>query len=115
MRRLLWNVSAASLLGRKSKAWRDIRSAALPAAEDTCSADGEVTPGASSWCDELWSYSDTDGVAVLTGLRILCPPCDHARHFARAGQLGQAVAVLSTLARVNGISEEGARAPRRGW
>jgi hypothetical protein len=107
----LWNISAASLLGRKSRAWRDIRSAALAAADDTCSACGEVTPGGKYMvCDELWSYDETDGVATLTSVRILCPACDHARHFARAGQLGQAATALSTLARVNGISESGARA-----
>jgi hypothetical protein len=71
---------------------------------------GRSRRAASTWCATLWSYNETDGVATLTAVRILCPACDHARHFARAGQLGQAAAALSTLARVNGISEAGARA-----
>lgn len=105
----LWNVSAASLLGRKSKAWRDIRSAALAAADDTCSACGEVAPGGKYMvCDVVVLQRDR-WRGHATAVRILCPACDHARHFARAGQLGQAAAALSTLARVNGISEAGAR------
>ncbi len=86
----LWNISAASLLGRKSKAWRDIRSAALAAADDTCSACRKATPGGKYMvCDELWPYDTTDGVAALTGVRILCPACDHARHFARPDNSGR--------------------------
>lgn len=38
------------------------------------------------------------------------PACDHARHFARAGQLGAGADALRALARANGISEEKARA-----
>lgn len=101
----LWNISAAHLLGRKSKAWRDIRAAALQAADNTCSACGEMTPGGKFMvCDELWSYDEQQATVMLTGVRILCPACDHARHFARAAQLGQGVQALETLARVNGVS-----------
>lgn len=106
----LWNISAARLFGRKSKTWREIRSSALQAADNTCSACGEVTPGGKYMvCDELWSYDEQREEATLTGVRILCPACDHARHFARAGQLGKGADALATLARVNGISEERAR------
>lgn len=107
----LWRISAARLLGSKSKAWRGIRSAALAAANDTCSACGEAAPGGKHMvCDEVWSYDEQHAVATLTGMRILCPACDHARHFARAAQLGRAADALSTLARVNGITEQEARA-----
>jgi hypothetical protein len=61
-------------------------------------------------CDELWDYSEPHGVATLCGVRILCPACDFARHFARAGQLGKGADALATLARVNGISTAQARA-----
>lgn len=106
----LWNISAARLLGRRSKAWREIRSNALQAADNTCSACGEMTPGGKFMvCDELWSYDEQQGEATLTGVRILCPSCDHARHFARAQQLGMGPDALAALARVNGISEERAR------
>jgi hypothetical protein len=43
--------------------------------------------------EPLWNMS---AAWPRTGVRILCPACDHARHFARAGQLGQAAAALST-------------------
>lgn len=107
----LWAISAARLLGRKSKSWRQIRSSALESADDTCSACREMIPGGKGMvCDELWSYDEKQKVATLTGVRILCPGCDHARHFGRAGQLGIGGDALATLARVNGISEEQARA-----
>lgn len=102
----LWNISAASLLGRKSTAWRQIRSDALADAGDTCSACGEVTAGGKHMvCDELWDYDEQHGVATLADVRILCPACDFARHFARAAQLGKGADALATLARVNGISK----------
>lgn len=107
----LWRLSAAGLLGRKSKAWREIRSSALQAAGNACSSCGEMTPGGKFMvCDELWSYDEQQAVATLIGVRILCPACDHARHFARAAQLGKSAAALDTLARVNEISQEHARA-----
>jgi hypothetical protein len=107
----LWNISAASLLGRKSKAWREIRSNALQAAGNACSTCDQATPGGKFMvCDEVWTYDEQQAEAALTGVRILCPACDHARHFARAGQLGKGADALAMLARVNGISEEQARA-----
>lgn len=91
--------------------WRQIRSDALAACGEGCSACGEVTPGGKYMvCDELWDYDEQHGVATLTGVRILCPACDFARHFARAGQLGKGADALATLARVNGISTAQARA-----
>lgn len=107
----LWNISAAALLGRKSKAWRQVRSDALTSAGDGCSACGEVSAGGKHMvCDELWDYDEQHDVATLGGVRILCPACDFARHFARAGQLGRGAGALATLARVNGISKAEARA-----
>jgi hypothetical protein len=107
----LWNISAAALLGRKSRAWREIRADALNDSGDACSACGGVTPGGKYMvCDELWDYDEQHGVATLASVRILCPACDSARHFERAGQLGKGADALATLARVNGISEEEARA-----
>jgi hypothetical protein len=106
----LWNISAAALLGRKSAAWRQIRSDALADAGDACSACGEVTVGGRRMvCDELWAYDEQHGVATLAGVRILCPACDSARHFARAAQLGKGAEALAALARVNGISTAEAR------
>lgn len=107
----LWSISAAALLGRKSAAWRQIRSDALAGAGDACSACGEVAAGGKHMvCDELWDYDEQHGVAILTGVRILCPACDFARHFARAAQLGKGADAIATLARVNGISTAEARA-----
>ena len=60
-------------------------------------------------CDEVWSYDEDRRIAELSSVRMLCPACDHARHFARAGQLGQAADALQTLARVNNISDQAAR------
>jgi hypothetical protein len=55
----LWAISAARLLGRKSKTWRQIRSSALESADDTCSACREVSRGGKGMvCDELWSYDE---------------------------------------------------------
>jgi hypothetical protein len=107
----LWNISAAALIGRKSKAWRQIRSDALTGSGNACSACGEVTAdGKHMVCDELWDYGEQHGVATLTGVRILCPACNFARHFARAAQLGKGADALATLTRVNGISKAEARA-----
>jgi hypothetical protein len=107
----LWHISAARLLGRKSKAWRHIRSDALAEAGGACAVCSEAPPdGKYMVCDELWSYEEQQGVATLAGVRILCPACDHARHFARAGQLGLGGDAVRTLAGVNGINEHGARA-----
>jgi len=107
----LWGISAARLLGRKSKAWREIRSGPLAAGGGACAACGETPPGGKFMvCDELWSYDEQQETATLASVRILCPACDHARHFARAGQLGAGADALRALARVNGISEEKARA-----
>ncbi len=107
----LWSISAAAVLGRKSAAWRQIRSDALAACGESCGACGEVTPGGKYMvCDELWDYDEEHGCATLAGVRILCPACDFARHFARAGQLGKGADALATLARVNGISTAQARA-----
>jgi hypothetical protein len=47
---------------------------------------------------------------TLAGVRILCPACGFARHFARAWQLGKGADALATLARVNGISAAQTRA-----
>lgn len=107
----LWNISAAVLAGRTSTAWRQIRSSALADAGDACSACGEVSAGGKYMvCDELWDYDEQHGVATLTGVRILCPACNLARHFARAAQLGKGAGTLAALARANGISEAEARA-----
>jgi hypothetical protein len=106
----LWGISAAKLLGRKSKAWRDIRSDALRAAQGACASCGTAPPGGRYMvCDEIWSYDEDRRIAELTSVRMLCPACDHARHFARAGQLGLGAEALQTLARVNNISELDAR------
>jgi hypothetical protein len=48
-------------------------------------------------------------IAELSGVRVLCPACDHARHFARAGQLGLAADALQILAQVDNISDQAAR------
>jgi hypothetical protein len=80
------------------------------AAGSACVACGTTPPGGKHMvCDELWSYEEQQGIATLSGVRILCPACDHARHFARAAQLGLAAEALRTLATVNGISPENAR------
>jgi hypothetical protein len=107
----LWGISASRLLGRKSKSWREIRASALASAGDACAACDQESPGGRGMvCDELWKYDDQEQVAELSGVRILCPACDHARHFARAGQLGLAAEALRTLALVNGITEHRALA-----
>ena len=106
----LWGISAATLLGRSSAAWRGIRADALSVAKETCSACEATIPGGKYMvCDELWSYDEDSGVATLAGVRILCKPCDGARHFERARQLGRAEEALATLMRVNGISRSEAR------
>jgi hypothetical protein len=105
----LWAISAARLFGRKSKSWRPIRSSALESAGDTCSACREMIPGGKGMvCDELWSYDEGQKVATLTGVRILCPGCDLAHHFARGSSVS--AAMLLPRSRVNGISGEQARA-----
>ncbi len=112
----LWNVSAASLLGRKSKAWRDIRSAALAAADDTCSACGEVAPGGKYMvCDVVVLQRDR-----WRGHADCCPdpvPGVRPRPSLRTGRTTWAGSRGAQYARASQRHQRGrsARAPSEGW
>lgn len=53
-------------------------------------------------CDEEWVYED--GVARLTGTRILCPDCNAVTHNGQSNLAGYGDVALAQMARVNGIS-----------
>lgn len=38
-------------------------------------------------CHELWACDDTEHVAQLTGLVLICQECDLVHHLGRAGRL----------------------------
>lgn len=63
-------------------------------------------------CHELWDFQSTDGGAVqrLIGVVSLCGACHETQHSGLAELNGRATAVLDTLMRVNGVSQEGAEA-----
>lgn len=69
----------------KSKAWREVRADALKAADRGIRC---MRPSASRWqIYGLRRGMDLRGqqrTIILAAVRILCPACDHARHFARA-------------------------------
>jgi len=106
----LWGLSACRFLGSTSAAWRAIRAAALQAAGNACAACGFASPGGRyQRGDELWAYDEPEGIATLTGVRVLCPPCDSARHFGLAQVRGYGAEALEHLAEVNGLDEAGAQ------
>ena len=102
----LWGVSAYRLLKRSD--WERIRRGVLAEAENACSVCGVVRESRMR-CDEDWEYDEATGVALLAGLRILCPD-DAVTHIGFTGTRGYAHVAYEHMARVNGTSVREARA-----
>ncbi len=108
--RPLWGRSGAQLL--EQEVWRAIRAEVVADADSSCATCGHRQR---RWmvCDEDWRYGvtgsgpDRAGVAVLAGLRLLCPRCDRVVHLGHTesahGRTG-ADDALAHGARVNGVS-----------
>ncbi len=95
----LWGLSGSRLL--KASQWKRIRLDALDAAGGACVVCGAARDKGMI-CDEEWSY--TDGVALLTGVRIVCPDCNAVTHIGRTGADGYYDVARDHMARVNGIT-----------
>lgn len=57
-------------------------------------------------CHEVWDYSETDRIAVISDFRIICQDCNFATHLGKAEMLGKREYAISHIAKVNGISEQ---------
>ena len=54
--------------------------------------------------DEVWDYGD--GMATLTGVRIVCRDCDAVTHIGSTSGRGYLEAARDHMARINGISTD---------
>lgn len=104
--RPLWNLSANKLL---RSAWQgEIRPAIFEEFNGSCSHCKAETPR--MYAHEQWDYGDADGVALLTGIELVCQDCN--THIGRCPPEHKTQA-LRHLADVNEISVAEAKALER--
>src|SRR5665213_1733305 len=100
----LWGISGRRKLTRSK--WENIRKVVIAEAHGACEVCGD-TREKGMIVDEVWSY--TPGSAFLTGLRLLCPPCNDVTHAGNARSRGVPDELLvAHCAQVNSISDEDA-------
>lgn len=99
----LWGLSGSRLL--KASQWKRIRLDALDAAGGACVVCGAARDKGMI-CDEVWSY--TDGTALLTDVRIVCPDCNAVTHIGRTGTDGYYDVARDHMARVDEITPDDA-------
>ena len=100
----LWGISGRRKLTRTK--WENIRKVVIAVARGSCEVCGE-TRGKGMIVDEVWSY--TPGRAFLTGLRLVCPPCNDVTHAGNSRSRGVPDELLvAHCAQANSISEEDA-------
>jgi hypothetical protein len=86
--------------------WERIRKVVIADAHGACEVCG-ATRDKGMIVDEVWSY--IPGQAFLTGLRLICPPCNDVTHAGNSRSRGVPdEQLVAHCARVNGISEKDA-------
>jgi hypothetical protein len=100
----LWGLTGRRKLA--STKWEKIRRIVIAEAHGACEVCGE-TREKGMIVDEVWSY--VPGRAILTGLRLLCPPCNDVTHPGNSRSRGVTdEQLVAHCARVNRISEKDA-------
>jgi hypothetical protein len=98
----LWGISGRRKLTRSK--WEQIRKVVIAEAKGACEVCGEMREKGMV-VDEVWSY--IPGQASLTGLRLLCPPCNEVTHAGNSHSRGvPEEQVVAHCAQVNSISEK---------
>jgi hypothetical protein len=86
--------------------WEQIRKVVITGAHGACDVCGEKREKGMI-VDEVWSY--IPGQAFLTGLRLICPPCNDVTHAGNSRSRGVPVElIIAHCAQVNSISEKDA-------
>jgi hypothetical protein len=83
--------------------WKAIRAEAVAAARGACVVCGEVREKGMIG-DEEWLYED--GVATLTGVRLVCPDCNGVTHIGSTSARGYFDQARDHMAAVNGITAD---------
>lgn len=94
----LWGISAARLLA--GARWKRIRADAMEAAGGACVVCG-VTREKGMIGDEEWEYAD--GIATLTGVRVVCPDCNAVTHIGSTGARGYGDVAREHMCRINAM------------
>jgi len=81
--RPLWGISGHRKLARSK--WEQIRKVVIAEAHGACEVCGEKREKGMI-VDEVWSY--IPGQAFLSGLRLICPPCNDVTHAGNARSRG---------------------------
>ena len=76
----LWRLSGYRLLHRR--VWERMRSQVFAQANGKCAVCG-ASKDKGMVCHEVWRYDERRGVATLTGLDLICPPCNAVEHIGR--------------------------------
>ncbi len=100
--RPLWGVSAYRILSRTR--WNKIRALVLYQAANTCFVCAKVQDKGMV-CHEVWNCDDSQHIAQLVRLAILCPDCNFVHHLGRAGQIGVQDRAVAHMIAVNGMSK----------
>jgi hypothetical protein len=95
----LLGISAARILAGAK--WKRIRADAMDASGGACVVCG-ATRDKGMIGDEEWEYSD--GIATLTGVRIVCPDCNAVTHIGSTGACGYGDMARDHMCRVNGMT-----------
>jgi len=98
----LWGISGRRKLTRSM--WEQIRKVVIAEAHGACEVCEEKREKGMI-VDEVWSY--IPGQAFLTGLRLVCPPCNDVTHAGNSRSRGVPDELLiAHCAQVNSISKE---------
>ena len=101
----LWGQNLRKFLSREE--WDDLRKFTYASSGYRCSICGGIGEKWPVECDEIWDYrilEDGRGLAVLKGLRALCPRCHRVNHLGKANVDSKYNETIKHMAYINGWS-----------